>query len=136
MIAASAIRLMIVDDEPAMRRLTRRSLEHIGVRQIFEAADGEEALQKMRAERVHIVIADYGMPRMDGLQLLQMVRADAFLAKIGFIMLSGVSDANVVQRADELGADGFVMKPFSLSDLQQRIDALFRRLTGSNVAWG
>ena len=136
MIAASAIRLMIVDDEPAMRRLTRRSLEHIGVGQIFEAADGEEALERMRAERVHIVIADYGMPRMNGLQLLQMVRSDASLAKVGFIMLSGVSDASVVEQADKLGADGFVMKPFSLADLQQRIDALFRRLTGSNVTWG
>jgi two-component system, chemotaxis family, chemotaxis protein CheY len=134
-IPASSVRVMIVDDEPAMRRLTRRSLQHVGIREVFEASDGDEALELVRLNRVHIIVADYQMPNMNGLQLLQNLRTDSKLAKVGFILLSGVADAAVARRAEQLGADGFIMKPFSLADLQQRLDALFRRLTGRNIAW-
>lgn len=135
MIPASAVRLIIVDDEAPMRRLVRRSLEHMGFSRIFEARDGDEAVQVARANRVHIMIADQGMPRMSGLQLLQVVRTDAVLSRMGFIMLSGVGDPDLVRKADELGANGFIRKPFSTLDLQQRLEALFLTLTGRRIAW-
>jgi len=134
MIPASAVRLMIVDDEASMRRLVRRSLEHMGFRDIFEARDGDEAVEVARSNRVHIMIADQGMAPMSGLQLLQVVRTDDVLSKMGFIMLSGSTDPDLVRRADELGANGFIRKPFSTLDLQQRLEALFLTLTGRRIA--
>ena len=58
MIPASAIRVMIVDDDSGMRRLIRRSLQHVGLKQVFEARDGLEALSRVRGEGIHIIIGD------------------------------------------------------------------------------
>jgi two-component system, chemotaxis family, chemotaxis protein CheY len=133
MVAASAIRVMVVDDDAAMRSLTRRSLQHVGFRQINDAKDPVDALPIARAERVHIIISDYDMPRMNGLQFVAALRKDPALAKIGFILLSGVADAATVTKAGELGVNSFIRKPFSIADLQHRVDAVFHQLTGSRI---
>jgi two-component system, chemotaxis family, chemotaxis protein CheY len=135
MIPASAIRVMIVDDEHVMRTLVRRSLQHIGISQVFEAKDGFEALPKVLEERIHIIISDYGMPVMNGLDLLEAVRTDPLLNKVGFIMLSGVTDNEIVRKAEALGVNGYIIKPFSLVDLQQRLDNLFHKLNGARIEW-
>jgi two-component system, chemotaxis family, chemotaxis protein CheY len=135
MIPASAIRVMIVDDDSGMRRLLRRSLQHIGIGQVFEAPDGFEALPKVLEERIHIIICDYSMPVMNGLDLLEAVRKDPKLKKVGFIMLSGVTDTHIVQKAEALGVNGYIIKPFSLVDLQNRLDHLFHKLNGSRIEW-
>ena len=135
MIPASAIRVMIVDDESVMRTLVKRSLQHIGLKQVFEAKDGFEALPRVLEERIHIIISDYGMPVMNGLDLLEAVRNDPLLSKVGFIMLSGVTDNDVVRKAEQLGVNGYIIKPFSLIDLQHRLDNLFHKLNGSRIEW-
>ena len=135
MISASKIRVMIVDDEAVMRTLVRRSLQHIGITQLFEAKDGFEAMIKVRTNRIHIIISDYSMPVMNGLEFLEMVRNDAELTKVGFIMLSGVSEGSIVRKAEALGVNGFIIKPFSLIDLQARMDNLFHKLNGSRIEW-
>jgi two-component system, chemotaxis family, chemotaxis protein CheY len=135
MIPASAIRIMIVDDESGMRRLMRRSLQHIGITQVFEAGDGFEALPKVLEERIHIIICDYNMPVMNGLDLLEAVRLDPQLSKVGFIMLTGVTDQAVVDKAEALGVNGYIIKPFSLVDLQERLDTLFNKLNGARIQW-
>jgi two-component system, chemotaxis family, chemotaxis protein CheY len=134
MIEASAIRIMIVDDKSMMRTLTRRSLERIGFTQIFEAANPVEALPIARANRVHLVISDYNMPMMNGIEFIETIRQDPLLAKIGFIMLSGSGDSDVVKKAEELGASSYIMKPFSLVDLKDRLEDLFGKLVGSKVS--
>ena len=133
MVAASAIRVLVVDDDPAMRSLTRRSLQHVGFRHIVDAKDPVRALPIARAERVHLIISDYDMPRMNGLQFVAAVRQDPGLAKVAFILLSGVADGATVRKAGELGVNSFIRKPFSIADLQQRLDAVFHQLTGSRV---
>ena len=135
MIPASAIRVMIVDDESVMRTLVKRSLRHIGINQVFEAKDGLEAMPKVLEERIHIIISDYGMPGMNGLELLEAVRTDPLLHKVGFIMLSGVTETHIVKQAEALGVNGYIIKPFSLLDLQQRLDNLFYQLNGSRIEW-
>ncbi|TFI58093.1 response regulator [Sphingomonas parva] len=135
MIPASAIRIMIVDDDSGMRRLIRRSLQHVGLTQVFEARDGLEALTRVLEERIHIVICDYSMPVMNGLDLLEAIRNDPKLSKVGFIMLSGVTENDVIRKAEALGVNGYIIKPFSLVDLQQRLDALFHKLNGRNIEW-
>ncbi len=139
MIEPSAIRVMIVDDKGMMRSLTRRCLEHMGFTHIYEAANPVEALPIARANRVHVVISDYNMPRMNGLDFLQTIRQDFLLRKIGFIMISGSGDSHIVRKAEELGANGYLVKPFSIVDLRERIEDLFGLVTGTRrkgAAWG
>ncbi len=131
MIEPSAIRVMIVDDKGVMRSLTRRCLEHIGFTHIYEAANPVEALPIARANRVHVIISDYNMPRMNGLEFLETIRQDFLLRKVGFIMLTGSGDSCIVKKAEELGANGYLVKPFSIADLKERIEDLFGVVTGT-----
>ena len=135
MVPASAIRVMIVDDDPEMRQLVRRALERMGFTQIYTAKDGAEALPLALSQHPDLIIADYDMPMMHGLQFLKAVRQDLALEGAGFIMLSGVANATVVEKAKELGADGFIVKPFTPADLRTRIETLFAELTGASIAW-
>jgi two-component system chemotaxis response regulator CheY len=75
------------------------------------------------------------MPKMHGLQFLKAVRQDSALDKTGFIMLSGAANEAVVDKADELGVNSFILKPFFPEDLKRRIETLFRELTGSDIDW-
>ena len=135
MIPVSAIRILVVDDDPTMRTLTRRSLAHIGCTKIFDAKDPIEALPIARRERPHVIISDYSMPRMNGLEFASEIRHDAALSRVGFVLLSGVVDANVLTPAVDLRIDSFIKKPFSISGLKERLNAVLERLTGSEIAW-
>jgi two-component system, chemotaxis family, chemotaxis protein CheY len=133
MFPASEIRVMIVDDKSMMRTLTRRSLEHLGFRTIFEAANPVEALPIARANRVHVILSDYHMPEMNGLEFFEQIRSDPLLHKVGFIMLSGSGDSSVVRKAEQLGVSSYLMKPFALVDLRDRLEDMFGKLIGSRV---
>ena len=135
MVPAAEIRVMIVDDDAAMRQLVRRALERMGFTQIYTANDGAEALPLALSQHPDLVIADYDMPTMHGLQFLKAVRQDPALEKTLFIMLSGVANDEVVEKATELGADAFIAKPVSPDELKQRIGALYRDRSGSEIEW-
>ena len=130
-VSASALRVLIVDDEATMRTFMRRVLQHLGVTRVEEARDGAEALAIARARDVDLIISDYDMPRMDGLALAAALREDPRFARVGFILISGVVGVAVVSKAAELGVHSFLRKPFSAHDLQQRIDAVLSRLTAA-----
>ena len=135
MVAASALRVMIVDDDNGMRTLMRRTLERMGFSQIYTAKDGSEGLQLARSQRPDIILSDYDMPNMHGLQFLKAVRDEPGLAKTAFVMLSGVANDRVIERAGELGANSVIAKPFLAADLKQRLEALVHELTGSRIEW-
>ena len=135
MVPAAEIRVMIVDDDVAMRQLVRRALERMGFSQIYTANDGAEALPLALSQHPDLIIADYDMPTMHGLQFLKAVRQDPALAKTLFIMLSGVANDEVVDKATELGADAFIAKPVSPDELKQRIGALYRDRSGAAIGW-
>src|ERR1017187_3081768 len=96
---ASAIEIMIVDDQRAMRSLVRDSLIQIGCNRVVESGDGMEALQALRLKPVHLIISDLNMPVMDGLALLRAVRGDVGLASTAFVMLTSQGDAEMVRQA-------------------------------------
>ena len=89
MVAASALRVMIVDDDEVMRTLMRRLLQRMGFSQICTAKDGSEGLELARSQCPDVIISDYDMPNMQGLQFLKAIRDEPALAKNAFIMLSG-----------------------------------------------
>jgi two-component system, chemotaxis family, chemotaxis protein CheY len=133
MVQASAVRLLVVDDDYMMRDLVRRSLERLGYSHIFDAKDGLEGLTIARERLPHIIISDYSMPRMDGIELIEAIRADPVLGKVGFVLLSGVADEATVRRAFELGVNSYIVKPFSMADLRSRMEAVFEQISGSTL---
>ena len=135
MVAASALRVMIVDDDEAMRKLMRRTLERMGFSQIYTAKDGAEGLELARYQKPDVIVSDYDMPNMHGLQFLKAVREEPALVKTAFVMLSGVANDQVTERAGELGANSIITKPFLAADLKCRLEALVHELTGSRIEW-
>lgn len=126
--AASAIRVMVVDDQTSMRAMIRRTLQDLGFKDVRDKAGATEALAAIRADRVHLVISDYNMPDMDGLQFLEAVRADPVIGKTVFIMLTGSADREVVQKAAALGVNNYVVKPFAPAALKEKIERVFGEL--------
>jgi two-component system, chemotaxis family, chemotaxis protein CheY len=122
------LKVMIVDDQRTSRMLIRDALEQLGITQIHFAEDGEEALKSMMTAPCHMVISDFNMPKLDGLQLLKAIRSYGPTKKTPFIILSGRGDKELVMKAAELGVNNFLVKPISVPVLQKSIEAIVGRL--------
>jgi len=127
--SASSLRVLIVDDQRSMRLLIRDGLERLGFKNMDEAADGEDGLRKLITEPAHLVISDFNMPKLDGLQLLRAVRTHPKTAKTAYIMLTGRADQDLVQRAVQFGVNNFLVKPFTVTNLKEKIEGVFGSLT-------
>ncbi|MBU6371232.1 MAG: response regulator [Alphaproteobacteria bacterium] len=127
--AASAIKVLVVDDQLSMRALVKTSLQQMGIRDIREAADGEAGLHELLAKPAHLVISDYNMPKQDGLSFLRAVRANPATAKTAFVMLTGRADKELVTRAVQYGVNNYVVKPFNVQQLREKLEAVFGKLT-------
>ncbi|MCB2014749.1 MAG: response regulator [Sphingobium sp.] len=127
--AASAIKVMVVDDQTSMRAMIRRTLQDLGFRDVRDKPSATEALPAVQQDRVHLIISDYNMPEMDGLEFLKAVRSDPVIGKTVFIMLTGSSEKSVVQKAAELGVNNYVVKPFAPAALKEKIERVFGELS-------
>ena len=114
-------RVLVVDDDPDILALVRFKLEASG-HEVLEAPDGEAGLAAAREHLPDVVLADWTMPRLSGLEMLERMRADMATAAIPFILLTARA-----QETDEPGIDGFIAKPFSLVELTACIDAVLAR---------
>ena len=126
--AAAAIACLIVDDQQTMRSLVRSGLQQLGFAQIFEAVDGEEGLRQMLMRPIGLVISDFNMPKLDGLGLLRAIRSHPPIQKTAFIMLTGRADKELVQRAVQFGVNNYLVKPFTVGTLKEKIEAVFGAL--------
>ena len=121
--------VLVVDDFPTMRKIIRNLLEQLGFSNIFEAEDGADALRKMRdsGSRGHygLVISDWNMEPMTGLQLLKEVRADNGLKATPFIMVTAENKTENVIAAKQAGVNNYIVKPFNAATLKAKIDAVF-----------
>lgn len=127
--AAAAIHTLIVDDQASMRALIRTSLQQLGFREFREAGDGEAGLRSMVAHPAHLIISDFNMPNLDGLSLLRAVRAHPPIAGCAFIMLTGRADKDLVQRAVQFGVNNYLVKPFTVAQLKDKVEGVFGALT-------
>ncbi len=118
----TSLDVLIVDDYKTMLRIIRNLLKQIGFENVDEAADGTEALGKLRTKRYGLVISDWNMSPMTGLELLQAVRADAKLATIPFIMITAESKTENVVAAKQAGVSNYIVKPFNAETLQGKIE--------------
>jgi two-component system chemotaxis response regulator CheY len=127
--AASGLKILIVDDQQSMRLLIRGGLQQLGFKTFEDAGDGEAALRLLVGYPANLIISDFNMPKLDGLGLLRAVRLYPATAKTAFIMLTGRGDKELVQRAVQFGVNNFLVKPFTVATLQEKIEAVFGALT-------
>ena len=116
-------RILVVDDEKGLVKLIRLNLEHDGF-EVFEANNGAQAMDRLRAVLPDLVLLDVMMPDLDGFQVLRMIRE---VGSTPVIMLTAKGEENDKVRGLELGADDYVTKPFSPRELTSRIRAVLRR---------
>jgi two-component system chemotaxis response regulator CheY len=124
----SAISTLVVDDQMTIRALVRSGLQQLGFTQISEASDGEDALRSLIQRPVKLVISDYNMPKVDGLQLLRAIRSHEPIRGTAFIMLTGRADQDLVRQAAQFGVNNYLVKPFTVAVLKQKIEAVFGAL--------
>jgi CheY-like chemotaxis protein len=119
----AATKVLVVDDEPYMRKVVRALLMSIGVRNIYEAADGPSGLELIRTAAPDVVILDWEMPGVDGPAFVRMVRSpDTFpYPSIPIIMLTGHGERSRVIEAVKIGVNEFLLKPVSSKALQDRL---------------
>ena len=118
-------RVLIVEDDGTSRKLLRGILKKIGFTQIDEAASGEDALTKMKSQTISMVLADWHMPGISGLELLKIIKKDQNLNQTKFLMVTVESRETNILEAVRAGVDGYIMKPYSKPSIQQKIDAIF-----------
>jgi two-component system, chemotaxis family, chemotaxis protein CheY len=122
------LRVLVVDDMATSRGLITQALDALGIANVVTASDGRSALTSLGASPVHLVISDYNMPEMDGLQLLQTLRANPATQRTGFLLITGRADASVIDRGRALGMNNYIKKPFTPDDMKGAIEAVFGRL--------
>lgn len=121
-------RFLVVDDFSTMRRIVRNLLKELGYTNVDEAEDGSMALAKLRAGQFDFVVSDWNMPVMDGLTMLQNIRADPALAKLPVLMVTAEAKKENIIAAAQAGANGYVVKPFTAATLDEKLKKIFEKL--------
>lgn len=117
--------VLVVDDYKTMIRIIRNLLKQLGFEDVDEAADGREALAKMKERKYGLVISDWNMEPMTGYELLKEVRGDSTLSRTPFIMVTAESKTENVIAAKKAGVNNYIVKPFNAQTLKGKIDAVF-----------
>lgn len=117
------MKMLVVDDSPTMRRIVVQMLKRIGYTQIIEAGDGKEALERLKAEGdFRMLLTDWNMPVMNGLELTQAVRSDAALAKLPILMVTTRNMKQDIITAMRSGVNNYITKPFDPKTIREKID--------------
>jgi len=116
--------VLIVDDSPVMRTFIRRVMKLAGFEdaEYLEAADGQEALERIQTKLVDVILTDINMPRMDGEELLRELGKNGTLKTVPAVVISTDATRDRVQRMLALGAQGYITKPFSPEALREELD--------------
>lgn len=121
----SSLNVLVVDDMPAIRRMLRQMLQHLGVQgDIQEAGDGQEAWEALQERPFELVVCDINMPRMNGLDLLRHLRATPQYQTTPFLMITGEVSEDIVAASAESEVDGYLLKPCKVDALESRLRAI------------
>jgi two-component system chemotaxis response regulator CheY len=124
------IKILVVDDFPTMRRIIRNLLKDLGFENVDEAEDGQMGLDKVRDNNFDLVVSDWNMPNMDGLSMLQAIRADEKFAHTPVLMVTAEAKKENIVAAAKAGANGYVVKPFTAAVLEEKINKIFDKQGG------
>ena len=116
------VKILIVDDFATMRKILKNLLLQMGLKNVIEADDGTTALEVLAKEKVDLIISDWNMPKMTGIELLKAVRNDENLKSVKFIMVTAESQKENVIEAIKLGVNQYVVKPFTPEVLREKLE--------------
>lgn len=129
----SKLRVLIVDDMSVMRTILRALLNNLGVTDILEASDGEMALETLKENKVDLILSDWNMPKMTGIELLRRIREDIILKNIPFVMISAEATKENISRAIHLHVNQYLIKPVSAAQLEQKVSPLLAGIANSTL---
>jgi two-component system chemotaxis response regulator CheY len=121
-------KVMVVDDSSVMRQIIKNNLKQLGfeLENLVDAEDGEEALKKIGGGAVDLVISDWNMPRMTGIDFLKSIRSsDGALKEIPFLMVTSEADKEKIMEAVQAGVNQYIVKPFNANQLEEKIREIF-----------
>ncbi|MBL0284493.1 MAG: chemotaxis response regulator CheY [Zoogloea sp.] len=122
------MKFLVVDDFSTMRRIVRNLLKELGFTNVDEAEDGQVALQKLNSLPFDFVVTDWNMPNMDGLTLLQNIRATPSLKHLPVLMITAEAKKENIIAAAQAGASGYIVKPFTAATLSEKLEKIFEKM--------
>ena len=134
------MKILIVDDMTSMRHVIYHMLSDLGFTDVTEASNGLKALELLRAKKFELLITDYHMPKLDGVQLLKHIRKDNELKLLPVLMVTCEDQRAEVQAIIEAKVNGFIIKPFTTNTLQNQLNKIqqtclaVQNKTYSNIA--
>ena len=126
----SNIRILVVDDSLVMRRIVRNHLRAIGFESVIEAGGGREALRILEGEKIDLVLSDWCMHGMHGIEVLRATREREATRDIPFIMVTAEAQPHLILEAMQARVSDYVIKPFTRDDLRESIEKVFRERGG------
>jgi two-component system chemotaxis response regulator CheY len=124
----TTLKFLVVDDFSTMRRIVRNLLKELGFNNVEEAEDGAIALARLKSGGIDFVVTDWNMPNMDGLTLLQSVRADPALKHLPVLMITAEAKKENIIAAAQAGASGYIVKPFTSATLSEKLNKIFEKM--------
>lgn len=125
------LKYLVVDDFATMRRVVRSQLRELGIQDVDEAEDGQDALSKLKKGGFGFVVTDWNMPNMQGIDLLRAIRSDTNLKHLPVLMVTAEAKRENIMEAAQAGVNGYVVKPFTADVLKEKLEAIFKRLEGA-----
>lgn len=122
------LKILVVDDFPDMRRVIRNMLLELGFSNITEADDGITALPMLQGDSYDLLVTDWNMPGMQGIDLLRHVRADEKLKLLPVLMVTSEQKQEQINEAISAGVNGYILKPFSVKTLEENLKRIFSDL--------
>lgn len=124
------MKILIVDDFSTMRRIIKNLLRDLGFQNTSEADDGTTALPMLQSGNYDLLITDWNMPGMQGIDLLKHVRADQKLATLPVMMVTAEQKREQIVEAAQAGVNGYIVKPFTAQTLKEKLEKIFQRIDG------
>jgi two-component system chemotaxis response regulator CheY len=121
----TSMKVLVVDDFATMRRIVKGVLKQLGFSDIIEAENGTSALDELKKEKVGLIVSDWNMPKMTGLDLLKAVREDEKLKSIPFIMVTAEGQKENVLEAVKAGVSNYIVKPFTPETFNEKLQKVF-----------
>ncbi len=130
------MKILVVDDFSTMRRIVRNLLVELGFSNplIQEADDGENALVMLRNQPFDLVVTDWNMPNMSGIDLLRAIRAEAALKGLPVLMVTAENNRDQIIAAAQAGVNGYIVKPFTAITLKEKLGKIFERIAASGAS--
>lgn len=125
------MKILIVDDFSTMRRIIKNLLRDLGFNNTAEADDGKTALPMLQSGGFELLITDWNMPGMPGIDLLKAVRADPKLQATPVLMVTAEQKRDQIVEAAQAGVNGYIVKPFTAQTLKEKLDKIFERIENS-----